>query len=113
MSIALWNKVEDLAKRVEALEQTRAPSRAEPRRGRNNADRQAEGDRLRAAIDGILGAHPEYTAKQVLREILAVDLGRQELPSVRTVQWHIRHIRNAQSALRAVAPISTVSKSAI
>lgn len=96
MSIALWFKVEQLEKRVQLLEGTRAPVAA----CRNNAQRRAEGAHLRAAIEEILAAHPDYTAKHVLRALAAIDLGRQELPSVRTVQWHITALRNTSPALR-------------
>jgi hypothetical protein len=96
----LEGMMKSLHERVLALEASRSPLSGSCA-GHNNAARRAEGGRLRAAIDGILAAHPEYTAKQVLRKISAVDLGRQELPSVRAVQWHIKQIRNAQSALRA------------
>lgn len=101
MSIALAAMVENLAKRVATLEQMLATARAEPRRGRSNADRQADGNRLRAAIEGILSAHPEYTAKHVLRALSSADLGRQSLPSVRAVQWHVKALRNTPCALRS------------
>lgn len=108
MSIALWSKVEDLGRRVEALEQMLAASRGEPRRRRKNFERQTEGDRLRAAVERILAAHPDYSAKHVLRELSPVDLGRQTLPSVRTVQWHISHIRKAGG--RVAGPLPPVPK---
>ncbi len=101
VSIALWTKVEDLAKRVATLEQMLATSRKDPAFRRNNAARRVEGDKLRAAIEGILAAHPDYSAKHVLKALAAVDLGRQALPSVRTVQWHIKALRKTSRIARA------------
>jgi hypothetical protein len=104
MSIALEAKVvqlekliEEHNKRIADLERARAVAARESLRSRN-ATRQAEGSRLRSAISAILTAHPEYaTAKHVLRALPLSDLGRSEPPSVRTVQWHIRAVRNAAS----------------
>jgi len=65
---------------------------------RANAERQAQGARLRQLIRAIVESHtgPErLTAKRILRQLAAMDgatLGR-ELPSLRTVQWHLRAIR--------------------
>jgi hypothetical protein len=101
VSIALWTKVEDLAKRVATLEQLLATSRKDPPRRPNNAARRVEGDKLRAAIEGILTAHPGYSAKHVLKALATVDLGRQALPSVRTVQWHLKALRNTSRIARA------------
>jgi hypothetical protein len=98
LSIALWAKVEQMEKRIQALENASAPSPSGP--PRNNAARQAEGGRLRIAIEGILAAHPNYTAKYVLKALAAIDLGRQSLPSVRTVQWHLKTLRNTTRIAR-------------
>jgi hypothetical protein len=106
MSIALAMKVEQLAKRVEALE--RAAGRAAPLR-RLNAERKADGARLRKAIDRILATHPEFTAKHVLRALPLAELGRTEPPSVRALQWHIKAIRatNSQSSRDLVGSASS------
>jgi hypothetical protein len=90
--------VRTLQVRLQALEQVRTPTPvAAPR---NNVLRQVEGARLRGAIREILAAHPDYSAKHVLKALAAVDLGRQTLPSVRAVQWHIKALRNAPHVLR-------------
>jgi len=98
MSIALWNKVEQLEKRVESLEHARDRSR-DPLHVRN-AVRKAEGARLRKAIERILAAHPEFTAKHVLRSLSLSELGRTAMPSVRAVQWHINAVRNTACCAR-------------
>lgn len=101
MSVALWTKVEDLAKRVAALEQMLTASKAPPRSRRNSAERRAEADWLRTTIEGILAAHPEYGPKHVLKALASIDLGRQALPSVRTIQWHLQSLRNSPRIARA------------
>jgi hypothetical protein len=93
VSIALESKVEQLLKRVEALE--RAQARALRGLSVQNSIRKAEGTRLRTAIGAIVKAHPEYTAKHVLRALPLSELGRSELPSVRAIQWHMQAVRNA------------------
>jgi hypothetical protein len=91
--------VKALQVRVQALEHVRAPAPAAP--PRNNALRRAEGAQLRAAIERILAANPDYSAKHVLKALAAVDLGRQTLPSVRAIQWHITALRNTPPVLRS------------
>ena len=58
----------------------------------HNADRKAEGDRLREAIRGVLAAHPDQvlSARQVLHHLDVASIGRNALPDVRTVQRHLR-----------------------
>jgi hypothetical protein len=91
--------VKTLQVRLQALEQVRTPAPvAVPR---NNVLRQAEGARLRGAIREILAAHPDYSAKHVLKALASMDLGRPALPSVRAVQWHIKALRNARPVLRS------------
>jgi hypothetical protein len=90
VSIALEAKVAQLSKRVEALE--RAAGRADAL-WRLNAERKAEGARLRKAIEQVLSSHPEFTAKHVLRVLPLSALGRSE-PSLRAVQWHMKAVRD-------------------
>ena len=51
------------------------------------------GDRLRSEVRAVWEAHPEFTAKHVLKK-----LTRQPLPSVRRVQEILKDLR-AESAL--------------
>lgn len=69
---------------------------------RANAERQVEGNRLRKAIETVWGhLDRPATAKQILRELRVAEIGRAQLPSVRTVQWHLKAIRHNGSALRS------------
>lgn len=97
MSIALSALVEDLAKRVAALEQLSAQPLPLNRR---NMQRKAEGGRLRAAIERVVAQQPHATAKQVLKLLPTAPLERQIPPSVRTIQWHLTAIRAQRTALR-------------
>jgi hypothetical protein len=98
MSIALSNKVEDHEKRLAAIEQLLARPRSPL--ARCNMQRKAEGGRLRAAIEVIIAETPRATAKQVLKALASVDLGRGALPSVRTVQWHMTALKYRLSFVR-------------
>jgi hypothetical protein len=89
-----------LQARVLDLENARTPATGSLAR-RNNALRRAEGAQLRAEIERILAAHPDFSAKHVLKALASVDLGRQTPPSVRVVQWHIQAVRNTRAALRS------------
>ena len=100
---ALEASVKSLLARVHALEHPQVPAPATPR---NNAKRRADGTHLRAAIEVILASHPEYTAKHVLKALASIDLGRQALPSVRTIQWHLTALRNTSAALRTACSAS-------
>jgi hypothetical protein len=62
----------------------------------HNKVRAAAGERLRATIRGILAQHEGATplrAREVRRALRALDLGREQLPSLRCVQWHLTAIR--------------------
>jgi len=87
--------VEDLAKRVESLERMLAISKVN-----THAECLARGRRLRTAIEEILTTHPHYSAKHVLKALSSIDLGRQTPPSVRTVQYHVKVLRNMGDTLR-------------
>ena len=52
------------------------------------AANRASGDCLRAEVRAVWEAHPEFTAKQVLKK-----LTRQPLPSVRRVQEILKELR--------------------
>jgi hypothetical protein len=97
--LGLEEQMRKLLERVQALEHVKAPSPGTI--PRNNALRRAEGAQLRAAIERILAANPDYSAKHVLKALASMDLGRQALPSVRAVQWHIKALRNTRCALRS------------
>jgi hypothetical protein len=97
--LGLEEQMRKLLERVQGLERAQAPAPAAP--PRNNALRRAEGAKLRASIERILTTHPEYSAKHVLKALAAVDFGRQTLPSVRAVQWHITALRNTPPVLRS------------
>jgi hypothetical protein len=102
VSIALAVKVQELERRLEALEQA-APS---PRRlavlYAQAIAMRAQGDALRADVRAILEAHPgprrlkAYTVRSFLK--------REPLPSVRRVQEVMREIRReAAGTAREVA----------
>jgi hypothetical protein len=91
MSIALWVKVEALEKRLEALERAHAAA-VDPLRERN-ARRKTDGARLREMIR----ESGETNAKRALQALGRA--GVAPLPALRTVQWHLRAIRNT-TALR-------------
>jgi|SRR5450759_4591679 len=97
--LGLEEQMRKLLERVRALEHVKAPSPGTL--PRNNALRRAEGAQLRAAIERVLATHPDYSAKHVLKALAAVDLGRQTLPSVRAIQWHITALRNTPPVLRS------------
>jgi hypothetical protein len=70
---------------------------------RANIRRHSEGLRLRAAIraaDERYSSRAPASAKQILRTLQPSEIGRDELPSLRTVQWHLQEIRR-HPALRA------------
>jgi hypothetical protein len=113
MSIVLWTRLEALEKRVAALEASAVPKKAEPRPPaaltQSNAIRKAEGERLRDEIRRIVGSHagPEpLSAGAVLRELSSREGGRTV--ALRTVQWHLRAIRNTPSI--ATHPSERTSK---
>lgn len=102
MSIALAVKVQELERRLEALEQA-APS---PRRlavlYAQAIAMRAQGDALRAEVRAILETHPgprlpkAYTVRSYLR--------REPIPSLRRVQEVMREIkRGAAGTAREVA----------
>lgn len=92
-----------LQARVRELERENARLRAELE-GRpealaehNEAER-ARAERLRAAIAELLEAYPgpkRGAAKRVLRPLLETEVGREQQPSLRCVQWHITELRKA------------------
>lgn len=92
-----------IPERLAALEAGRArDGRREPL-SRRNAARQADSERLRAAIREALDAAPageHITAKHVLRSL--EQGGISPLPSDRTVRWHLSAIRGNGNA--AVLP---------
>jgi hypothetical protein len=57
-----------------------------------------EVEKLYKAIAAILAAHSEYTAKHVMKVLSSSDFGRNDMPSVRTIQWHMKAVRNSTSA---------------
>ena len=102
MSIVLWTRLEALEKRVAALEAAKADVKPEalapPALRRSNARRKAEGEQLREEIRRIVCCHTGHkriSAGAVLRELLSKAGGRPV--ALRTVQWHLRAIRNASS----------------
>jgi len=102
MSIVLWTRLEAVEKRVAALEAAAAANELEPLAPpaltRSNAMRKAEGERIRDEIRRIVDAHsgPEpLSAGAVHRELSCRGAGRTL--ALRTVQWHLRAIRNASS----------------
>ena len=63
-------------------------------------EREARGHRLRGAIMAIMATLPESprpTAKRVFKQLKQSDLGRDTLPSERTVQWHMWQVNRHQS----------------
>jgi hypothetical protein len=108
MSIVLWTRLEALEKRVAVLEEAAkmAEKHAPPEPAssvasalaQSNATRKAEGERLREEIRRIVGAHSgsqPLSAAAVLCELLSRAGGRSV--ALRTVQWHLRAIRNTPS----------------
>lgn len=88
--------VREQGERIATLE-ARAQGEIAPRQPaplkRRNAQRVADGTRLREAIRGILAAHPgpaEMTGKSV-RAALERQ-GWAPMPSARTVQWHMAEL---------------------
>ncbi|MGH7106800.1 MAG: hypothetical protein ACREFT_09855, partial [Acetobacteraceae bacterium] len=64
----------------------------EPLRERN-VNAQAAGERLRGAIEDILATHQgpgQMTRKHVLRALEHMDIGRDKLPSLSAIGWHMR-----------------------
>lgn len=92
MSIAEHFLLQDLKRRVEALEQASIASCESLRLA--NGRRKAEGAKLRELIR----ATGEARAKHVL-QTLARD-GVQPLPSIRTVQWHLAAVRKADGVAK-------------
>jgi hypothetical protein len=100
MSIVLWTRLEALEKRVAALEAAAAVKKiyplAPPPLARSNAMRKAEGEQLREEIRRIVGAHagPKPLSACAVHRELSSRSGGKTL-ALRTVQWHLRAIRNA------------------
>ncbi len=64
----------------------------------HNQAEQARAERLRATIEALLEADQgpkRGAAKRVLRPLLATDVGREQQPTLRCVQWHITQLRKA------------------
>jgi hypothetical protein len=95
VSIAFIMKVKELERRVAAIEKLLTEPKPLARR---NMQRQATGARLRSAVEGVIATRPMATAKEVLKALSSMDLGRQALPSVRTIQWHLTVLRTRQGA---------------
>ena len=99
----------DLEQRLAAVEaQLRgegAPPQPEPLKARN-AERVAEGERLREAISVIVRAHPgrpRLSAKHVLRSLTSTQAWDGPLPSVRTVQRHMDALRQSDTPPRGAS----------
>ena len=119
MSIVLWTRLEALEKRVAVLEEAAkmAEKHAPPEPAssvasalaQSNATRKAEGERLREEIRRIVGAHSgsqPLSAAAVLCELLSRAGGRSV--ALRTVQWHLRAIRNAPSLAQRSERVSKI-----
>lgn len=115
MSIVLWTRLEALEHRVAALEANQAAAKAAvlqksegvaPALARSNATRKAAGEQLRGEIQRVIAAHvgpKPLTAPEVLRALSTN--GGIKPPALRTVQWHLRAIRNDDG----VAPDTDIS----
>ena len=102
MSIVIWTRLEALEKRVAALEVAAAAKKLEPLAppplAGSNAVRKAESERMREEIRRIVGSHAgdePLSAGAVLRGLASREGGKTL--ALRTVQWHLRAIRNAPS----------------
>ncbi len=101
---SLWRRIRTLeqiietqTERIRELESTHAPNALRQR----NARRQAESERLQAAIATTLTQVPHrevITAKEALRALARA--GWTSLPSVRTVQRHLDALRHTVCGVR-------------
>ncbi|MGB6487553.1 MAG: hypothetical protein WBE91_11770 [Steroidobacteraceae bacterium] len=99
MSIAETQLLQDLKRRVEALEAQIAGRPAPAPLAELNASRQTHAQRLREAIASILVADPtahDLTAKEVGRALER--RGFDRLPAERTLRLHLAAVRAATAA---------------
>jgi hypothetical protein len=95
-----------IEERLSALERLADERQRQPKplRARNRSA-VAEGERLREAIGRVVAAHPgpaEASAKVVLHALKGMDIGRDVLPSLRTVRWHLQQIRRGNGNTAAL-----------
>lgn len=102
MSILESALLQDLKRRVETLEAERRSAAARQPRSLEayNAERRANFERRRIEIARILAAHPNFTAKEVGKEL--EHSGLTPLPAERTLRLDLQMLRgngNSDSAL--------------
>jgi hypothetical protein len=97
VSIALWAKIGEFEKRLEALERAQAATPKPPATLAVQAERRHQASlALRSEIESIMAAHTgRLTAKRICQL-----LGRDPSPSIRTIQDHMREINAASSVPR-------------
>jgi hypothetical protein len=82
----------ELVRRMEVLEALHAASAWRDPTAPALGDAQLHGAALRASIAAILEAAPAATAPRVLERLRSTHAAGR-LPSVRTVRWHLAHLR--------------------
>ncbi len=96
---ALLGRIRDLEAELARLRrQLEALGHAPAALAEHNQAEQARAERLRATIAAMLEADhgpKRGAAKRVLRPLLATDVGREQQPTLRCVQWHITQLRKA------------------
>ena len=96
---ALLRRVRDLERENGRLRrQLEAVGHAPVALVEHNQAEQARAERLRAAIEALLEADhgpKRGAAKRVLRPLLEAEVGREQQPSLRCVQWHITQLRKS------------------
>lgn len=60
-----------------------------------------QGQLLRAEIFAIVASHSP-TAPVLTAKIVRAQLRRDKLPSLRTIQWHLRAIRNGKTTIAVI-----------
>lgn len=104
LSMAEYARFLALEQRIAQIEERLATDGRQPAPLRDrNAERVADGERLREAIAEILVSHRgprEVSRKEVLRALERMDIGRK-LPSLSTIGWHLREIRRQHGRIDA------------
>ncbi len=95
----LQARIRDLERENASLRaQLEAVGHAPEALAEHNQAEQARAERLRAAIEALLEADhgpKRGAAKRVLRPLLEAEVGREQQPSLRCVQWHITQLRKS------------------
>lgn len=105
MSVSEALLLQDLKRRVEAIERALAARRA-PGLSRHNAEKIAKAEQLREAVRQVLANDPQpyrLQAKHVRRKLDLAALAAQGVaePSLRTVRFHLAEIRGSTRVLPA------------